>query len=131
MFASLVVLAFVFAGVATAAFYFGDSYALGGLNVRRVTPQQLADAMHGDDFYSNYREDTLLIRGSIASVSGDGSHLTLEFSTSGTFKALCRLQRNVPGIHVGQRIIVVSEADTAEREPSAIVLPGCTFLGAP
>lgn len=130
VFVGLVVLAFL-AGVGTVSFYIGDSYALDGLNMRQVTPQQLADAMHSDDFYSNYRENTLLVRGSIASLAGEGSHLTLEFTTSGTFKALCQLQRNLSKIQVGERITVVSEAYTAEREPSAILLTGCTVLGGP
>lgn len=130
VFVGLVALAFL-TGVGTVSFFCGDSYALEGLNVRQVTPQQLADAMHSDGFYSNYRENTLLVRGSIASVAGEDGRLILEFTTSGTFKALCQLQRKRSKIQVGERITVVSEAYTAEREPSAILLTGCTVLGGP
>jgi hypothetical protein len=126
---ALAVAAAVLAGVAGLSFFAGDGFALGGLSVRRATPGQLAGAMQGDHFYSDYRENTLLVVGSVASVSGNGGAFTLEFATSGTFKALCEFQTGRPPVSVGDTITVVSEAYSAERRPSAVELTGCVLLG--
>jgi hypothetical protein len=123
------VAAVLLAGVAGLSFFAGDGFALGGLSVRRATPGQLASAMQGDHFYSDYRENTLVVVGSVASVSGSGDTFTLEFATSGAFKALCEFQAGRPPVSVGDTITVVSAAYSAERRPSAVELTGCVLLG--
>ena len=69
--------------VAATSFFLGDAYAVGSLSVREVTPDQLAQAMKADEFYSDFREDTLLVRGQVASVYGNAGGVTLVFLTSG------------------------------------------------
>ena len=116
------------AAVGGLSFYLGDSHALNGLHVRRVTPVTVATAMRHDEFYSEYREDTLLVSGSVASVSNELSHRTMEFKTLGNFKTMCQLRSTGPALSVGERITVVTEAYTALRRPSAIMLSNCIVL---
>jgi hypothetical protein len=123
----LVVLLVAIAGIISISLYLGDTYALNGLTFRNVTPDQLANAMHGDEFYSDYRENTLFVRGTVALVTKADQAVTLEFATPGSFKALCQMQQSQPTIQAGDTITVVSEAFTAKRQASAVLLTGCVL----
>ena len=81
-------------GVAATSFFVGDAYAVGSVSVRQVTPDELAQAMKADEFYSDFREDTLLVRGQVASVYGNAGGITLVFLTSGGMKTLCGLAQH-------------------------------------
>jgi hypothetical protein len=69
--------------VAAISLFIGDAYALGGLTVRQVTPDQVARAMNTDKFYSDFREDTLVVRGEVVAVHTNANGITLEFQTMG------------------------------------------------
>lgn len=115
-------------GLMAAAFYVGDSYALQSLTVRQVTPTELAAAMRGDQFYSDYRENTLLIRGSVASVSQSGGATTVEFVTQDIYTLQCEMSTLQGPIHRGEVITVIAEAYRASRLPSGVSLVGCAVV---
>jgi hypothetical protein len=114
--------------VGATAFYFGDSHALKNLTVRRVSADSVASAMHRDEFYSDFRENTLLVTGSVAAISDQYSRQTIQFTTSGNFKTLCLLKSKHSDLDVGDRITVVTEAYAAVRRPSAVLLENCVVL---
>ena len=62
------------------AFWVGQQGGLDTLRVLQITPEQAATAMAHDEFYSDYNEATLVIRGSIASVKVNGVTATVEFA---------------------------------------------------
>ena len=124
----LIVLLGSIGAIGVIAFYFGDSHALKNLTIRRVSADSVASAMHHDEFYSDFRENTLLVTGSVAAISDQHSRQTIQFTTSGNFKTLCRLKSKQPALVVGERITVVTEAYTAIRRPSAVLLENCVVL---
>ena len=123
----VMVLLVAVAGLSSISLFLGGSYALEGLTVRHVTPDRLASAMQGDAFFSAYRENTLVVRGTVASATNAGRTVTLEFTTKGRFKALCQMHPGSPKIRAGDTITIVSEALTAQRRPSAVLLTGCVL----
>ena len=114
-------------GVAAMSFFFGDAYAVGSLSVRQVTPDQLAQAMKADEFYSDFREDTLLVRGQVASVYGNAGGITLEFQTHGGMKTLCGLEQYPTATLKGKTVTVVTEGANAQRVSSGVFLSNCVI----
>ena len=114
-------------GVAAMSFFFGDAYAVGSLSVRQVTPDQLAQAMKADEFYSDFREDTLLVRGQVASVYGNAGGITLEFQTDGGMKTLCGLEQYPTATLKGKTVTVVTEGANAQRVSSGVFLSNCVI----
>jgi hypothetical protein len=114
-------------GVAGMSFFFGDAYAVGSLSVRQVTPDQLAQAMKADEFYSDFREDTLLVRGQVASVYGNAGGITLEFQTHGAMKTLCGLEQYPTATLKGKTVMVVTEGANAQRVSSGVFLSDCVI----
>jgi hypothetical protein len=114
-------------GVAAMSFFFGDAYVVGTLRVRQVTPDQVAQAMKADEFYSEFREDTLLVRGQVASVYGNASGITLEFQTDGSMKTLCGLEQYPTATLQGRTVTVVTEGAAAQRVSSGVFLGHCVI----
>ena len=114
-------------GVAATSFFLGDAYAVGSLSVRQVTPDQLAQAMKADEFYSDFREDTLLVRGQVASVYGNAGGVTLVFLTSGGMKTLCGLAQHPSATLKGKTVAVVTEGANAQRILSGVFLGNCVI----
>ena len=77
--------------------------------------------MDHDDFYSDYNEATLVIRGSIASVNTRGARATVGFVTAGTV-AQCQMNKPPPAFKVGSTITMVTEGSQAQRLPNGGVL---------
>jgi hypothetical protein len=121
----LVTLLGVLVGVAAISFFAGDSYAVGTLNVRQATPDQLAQAMNADEFYSDFREVTLLVRGPVASVYRGAGGLILEFQTLSGLKTLCQLKPHSAKIHTGNTVTAVTEGANAQRLSSGVLLSNC------
>lgn len=126
----VIVMLGVVAFIGALTFYHGDSRALKNLTIRQVSAESAASAMRNDEFYSDYRENTLLVTGSIATISDHHSRPTIEFTTSGNFKSLCQLTSRQPALRVGERITIVTEAYSALRRPSAVLLNSCVVLTA-
>jgi len=126
----VIVLLGVVASVGALAFSYGENRALESLAIRQVSAKSVASAMRNDVFYSSYRENTLLVTGSIATITDQHSRQTIEFATSGHFKSLCHLTSRAPDLRVGERITIVTEAYAALRRPSAVLLNNCLVLTA-
>ena len=114
-------------GVAATSFFLGDAYAVGSVSVRQVTPDELAQAMKADEFYSDFREDTLLVRGQVASVYGNAGGITLVFLTSGGMKTLCGLAQHPSATPKGKTVTVVTEGANAQRILSGVFLSNCVI----
>jgi hypothetical protein len=119
----------VLAAVAGIAFFSGNRYALANLTIQDATPDQLAAAMQNDQFYSDYNEDTLVVRGLVASLAGDGSGAVLQFQTQSAFTTRCQFDQYPATVHPGDTISVIAEGATAQRLTSAVLLRGCSLLG--
>ncbi len=118
-----------FVGLLAAAFYIGDLYALRSLSVQHATPNELAAAMRGDHFYSDYREKTLLVRGAVASVSASGGATTVQFVTHDTYTLQCEMSTPPGPLHRDEVITVITEAILASRLPSGVSLDACVIVG--
>ena len=114
-------------GVAATSFFLGDAYAVGSLSVRQVTPDQLDQAMKADEFYSDFREDTLLVRGEVASVYRNAGGVTLVFLTSGGMKTLCGLAQHPSVTPKGKTVTVVTEGANVQRILAGVFLSNCVI----
>jgi hypothetical protein len=108
-------------------FFLGAKHATETMAIRRVTPDQVARAMQDDSFYSDFKEATLVMRGTVASVHQRAGDVVVEFSTRSAYKSLCDLGSPLSTPHVGDTITVLAEGATVERRPSAVMLTGCTL----
>jgi hypothetical protein len=123
---TMVILASLFIIIlAVGAFFLGDKHGIETMTFRRVTSDQLATAMHDDHFYSSYRENTLLVRGTVASISNTNGDSIVGFKSTLSFKAACDFGAMIPVVHQGETITVLSEAGVAERQPSGVLLKDC------
>ena len=109
------------------SFFFGDVYALGNLGIRQVTPDQLAQAMKADEFFSDFREDTLLVRGQVASVYRVAGGTVLKFDTHHGMTTLCGLGHFPTGTLSGKIVTVVTEGAEARRISSGALLSNCVI----
>jgi len=121
--AVLVTLAMVI--LASATFFLGLKHGVEHMSITQATPDQLANAMKDDHFYSSYKENTLIISGSIDSVQSD--HL-ITFKTSADFKTKCDFGKAVANLHHGDSMTVLSEGGSAKRKPNAVLLTSCYIL---
>jgi hypothetical protein len=121
-----VVLLIIVVGIVS--FFFGDKHALETLTIKRITPDQAASAMQGDHFYTDYRENTLLISGTVSSISTNNNDSVVTFKTSSAFKTVCDFKNLRSAIHPGETITALSEGGSAERQTSAVLLQDCTLL---
>jgi hypothetical protein len=112
-------------GVGGVSYFLGDKHALETLRVRRVTPDQIAKAMKDDRFFADYRERTLLVTGTVASLTGDVGGEIVRFRTASRFAALCDLRDKAPQADRGQQLTVIAEGATAERQSAAVMLRNC------
>ena len=113
---------------ASAAFLAGYAVAVGGLRVEHATPDRLAQAMSADEFYSDFRHDTVIVRGTVASVSATGSTTTIVFQTAGAWRTECQTTDAGPRrLGPGDTLTVVAVAIAAERLPSGVLLTGCAI----
>jgi hypothetical protein len=119
----ILVLVIVVAGIVL--FLLGDIHAVQNMTIKRITPTQAANAMKADNFYTNYRESSLLVQGTVSSVSNSHNDLVVSFNTSSTFQARCDFGSSAAIFHQGQTITILSEGGAAERQPSAVLLTNC------
>jgi hypothetical protein len=112
---------------ASAAFLAGYAVAVGGLRVEHATPDRLAQAMSADEFYSDFRHDTVIVRGTVASVSATGTTTTIVFQTAGAWRTECQTTDAGPATRAGDTLTVVAVAITAERLPSGVLFTGCAI----
>ena len=108
------------------AFSLGTKHAQGDLSIKRVSATDVANAMKEDRFYADYSESTLVVAGTVSSLGTHGRDVIAGLRTSSTFQTLCDLGTHAPNSRVGDRITVVAEGAGAQRQPSAVLLTGCT-----
>jgi len=120
-------LAFV-ALIAGVAYFVGDTTALGSTAIRQASPDQLANAMRNDQFYSDYRKSSLVVRGVVASVGKTGPHTIINFKTASRFGASCSASAPAATVRRGSTITVLAEGEEAERLTSAVRLIHCVIV---
>jgi hypothetical protein len=113
----------LFVGVGAAAFFLGDTHAVQAMTVRRATPNDVAEAMKADRFFSTYRENTLILQGTVVSASAT----TLGLETGSDYSLTCALPGPDASVHVGDTVTVLAEGASAERQPSGVLLRECTI----
>ena len=120
---AVVVLIVVAAGVG--GFVLGGIQSVRGMTVRRATPHQLAEAMKGDHFYSDYRTAALVVSGTVTSVGRRGDHLIVGFQTDSAYGCSCELGAATVPPSIGATFTVVTVGEAAERLPAAVLLHDC------
>ncbi len=110
------------------SFFLGDTHALKSMRITSATPDQAANAMAHDNFYSSYRESTLRTQGTVASVTNSGDGTVIELTTTSSYKTFCNLGTQAFSGKVGDTITILTEGAEAERQPNAVMLTGCTIL---
>ena len=107
-------------------FYMGDQFALAHLNIRQTTPNQMANAMQQDDFYSTFRENTLVFHGEVTGASVSGTNTLVTIKTSTAYGVTCELSQNQA--KPGQAYTFAAEAYTADRQPMGVLLHHCRIF---
>jgi hypothetical protein len=121
----IAVVVLIAAAASIGGFVLGDIHSVKGIAVKRATPHQLAEAMKGDHFYSDYRSAALLVSGMVASVGRRSGHLVVGFQTDSAYGVSCELGAATPSPSVGATFTVVTVGQAAERLPAGVVLHDC------
>jgi hypothetical protein len=108
-----------------AAFFLGDQHGVENMTFRQVTPNQIAEAMKNDHFYSSYRENTLMITGTVLSVTKNNNDLLVGFKTDSAYGAFCDFGNAPLATRAGNVITAFAESGAARRQPSAVLLKNC------
>ena len=124
--AGLVVLLVVV--IAGATLFLGDSVALSNLSVRRVSPDQAAQAMQNDAFYSDYRNATLVVTGTVVSARTTSDGTVIQLATTTAYQTYCQSSRSLSSLKDGETVTAVTEGYSAVRLPSGVSLSDCIFL---
>lgn len=114
--------------VGIASYLLGNVHAVQTLTFKRITPTQAANAMKNDNFYANYRENTLLVTAVVSSISKDNNEVEATFKAASTFQTRCDFGNSGIAIRPGETITVLAEGGVAERQPSAVLLKNCLLL---
>ena len=122
--AALVVVVVLLGG---GSFFWGDKHALETQVITRATPDQLANAMQQDAFYSDYRGSTLLIDATIASVTDRAGATIVKLVTTSSLTVLCNLDQAPAITHAGDAVTVVAEGAEAQRQSAGVLLQGCAI----
>jgi hypothetical protein len=113
--------------VAGGAFLLGGAFAIGALRVAHASPDQLAEAMRADAFYSDFRSDAVIVHGTVGSLSTTGGSTTIIFQTAEDWHTECQTTDAMPTTHAGDTLTVVAVAANAERLTSGVLLTGCAI----
>ena len=122
---SLVLLILIFCGLLIA--WFSALYTLNHMGFKQITTTQMAAAMRQDEFWYDYRFDTLIFEGKIQSISIHNTKKTLTFVTSDSYSASCEVAQNID-YQVGRTYKFAAETYQAERQPKGILLHNCINL---
>ena len=106
-------------------FIVGHQIALRNLSFKTITPTQAAQAMKNDEFFSDYKENTLIIHGTVSSVTRRGNDTTIGFKTDSTYQTLCKLSNNPSEFKLGDSVVVEAIGGNAVREPAGVLLANC------
>ena len=115
----------VLAAAIGGSFLWGDTHALDVMRIERASPAQLGNDMQKDDFYSQYREATILLTATVSSVEREGRSQIATFASRSAYVVQCSMQKPLPTLRAGQRITVIAEGEEAVRGPHGVLLEGC------
>jgi hypothetical protein len=113
--------------VGVGAFFWGNKTALSALKVERARATQLGNDMQADDFYSTYRESTLLVTARVQSIQRASGSLLVNLHTASAYGVQCQMQNPALNVRPDQTITFVTEGAAADREPHGVRLIGCTI----
>jgi len=113
--------------VALAAFFIGDKHALETATIVHASPTQIANAMKRDNFYTQYRESTLIVNGTVSKVTTSNNSIIVGFKTNSTYSAACNLGSTSQKPHLGQNLTVLAVGARAERQTSGVLLQYCVI----
>ena len=118
------------AGLVTLGIFFllGDKYGVEHMKIVTATPTVLAQTMLQDEFYSTYRESTIITTGKIASISRSGGSATVTFPTRSQYQTRCQFGGPEPNLATGQTITVIAEGARAQRQSTAVLFVDCRLL---
>lgn len=123
-YAALVVVTALLGG---AFFFWGDEHAQETMVITRATPDQLANAMQRDAFFSDYGASTLLIEATVASVVTRAGATTVTLVTTSSSTLACDLGQVSTTTHVGDTVLLVAEGAAARRQSAGVLLRGCAI----
>ncbi|HEY4963167.1 MAG TPA: hypothetical protein VIH90_00535 [Candidatus Saccharimonadales bacterium] len=110
-----------------AGFYLlGNMRAVQKMSIVTVSPAQLADAMKGDYFYSNYRENTIIVSGQVGSISNVNGVRQITIKSPSSYQVYCDLAATAPTPAKGTVVTLITEGASAIRQPGGVELVGCT-----
>jgi len=124
--AILAILGIIILVIICAGFYLlGNIHAVQSMSIKRVTPDQIASAMKADNFYSNYRQSTLIVKGQVFSVSKVNNSVQVTFKTATSYGAFCDLASGTKAPIPGNTITVISNGGPAKRQTNGVLLVDC------
>jgi hypothetical protein len=109
-------------GAGVTGFVLGDIRAARALTVQRATPRQLAEAMKGDHFFSDYGRSSLIVTGTVSGVSRRDGDIVVAFTSGSSYGASCDLGTASLAPRVGESLTVVAPGGAAERLPAGVIL---------
>jgi len=113
--------------VGAAVFFLGGKHAVETMSIKRASANELAEAMKHDHFFSSYKENTLLVQGIVVSADPKSGGGMVSLRTGSTFSLTCDLGDQPMNVHIGDTVKVLAEGASAERQPSGVLLRGCTI----
>ena len=122
--AALVLFLIIFGGV---LYFLGDKHGVESMTFKRTDPTPLANAMKNDNFYTSYRDNTLLVTGTTKSVSQTAKGIQVVFKTNSSYSVTCNFGSKNPGLRANQTVTVLAQGGSAERQPAGVLLTVCTI----
>ena len=105
----------------------GEEHAQETVVITRATPDQLANAMQRDAFFSDYGASTLLIDATVASVVTRAGATTVTLVTTSSSTLACDVGHVPTTTPVGATVLLVAEGAAARRQSAGVLLRGCVI----
>jgi len=107
------------------AFLAGHQVALRNLTFKNVSANQAAQAMKNDEFFTDYKENTLIVRGTVSSLNKQGRSTIVGLKTGSSYELLCNLNNGSSNFKAGDNITIEAIGGNAVRQSSAVLLQNC------
>lgn len=120
---SLTVIVLIFGGLIIA--WQSALYTLNHMSFKNVTPTQLAAAMRKDEFWSDYRFDTLVFSGTVNGVNSKDGVASVNIKTADTYSLTCEVKAAQDNFTPGKTYAFEAETYQAERQPQGVLLRNC------
>ena len=90
-----------------------------------VTAEQVARAMQEDHFFSDYRGETLLVQGTVASVEQKNGETLIRLGTGLPTDVVCDVGTAATPVKAGDSLTAKAQADDAQRSSGSVLLRPC------